>query len=131
MKQRKSHTDGVDREALEEEVKSYFNDKFFSDKILSNSFDLFFFVPVAYNLFVKDSVEFRKFYSERFRKEASDLEQLADQEKYGALLVKARELYNLQSNEDFLNHEYKKIKNLKFPVKQKRSRGVGFGKFSS
>ena len=130
MRYEKHYLEGIDRENLEDKILSYFKEESFAMKILDNPLEICFFVPAAHNLFMINPKEFVNFYSERFRKDAKGLSELSDREKYGVLLVKAKQLYNLYQNESFLSGEFRNLQAIKFPVREKGSRSVHWGKFS-
>lgn len=110
-------------------VNEYFANEEIRQKALAQGFLFIEKFPQAHRFFMINPLKFQEFYLKKFKKHAKSITDLTDQEKYGVLLVKARELVNDDANEDFLNKDFKKIPNMRTNGKQQSSKGVGFGKW--
>ena len=112
-------------------VNEYFSNEAIRQKALAQGFLFIEKFPQAHRFLLTNPLKFQEFYLKKFKKHTKSIADLNDQEKYGVLLVKARELVNDDANEDFLNKDFKKIPNLRNNTKQQNTRGIGFGKWNN
>lgn len=120
-----------------DEIRIWIAEKYFTDpsiiqKVVNRDIKIVEMLPRAYRLFSEDQSLFKDFYLKKFRKEAKSINELNDQEKYGVLMVKARELVWTEENEQFFDEEFKKMpKTIKPAGKSWKGKSPSLGKWSS